>query len=218
MISRAKSGKGHTPDRSFGLTVGGLVALWIGLTAMDQFDPCFTGDCSSINGGVGFFPLGLAAVIIGLATCMYLNIRPNTLERIGLELSPEVLAQKSREIITRLGYPERPADTAPGPARRVVPGDVRPVESYPTGVRRSGAGDDVEQRRLAGAIGPDQAEHLAGGDGEAHVVERADPAEADHHTLELEDRSAPVHRLTAGGAHLIPSRRTSCRCRCRGSW
>src|SRR5882757_2659808 len=39
----------------------------------------------------------LAAVLIGLAACVYLNIRPNTLERLGLELSPEILSQKARE-------------------------------------------------------------------------------------------------------------------------
>ncbi len=56
----------------------------------------------------------LAAVLIGLATCVYLTIRPNTLERVGVEMSPEVLSQKARETITRLGYPERPTDSATG--------------------------------------------------------------------------------------------------------
>jgi tRNA A-37 threonylcarbamoyl transferase component Bud32 len=56
----------------------------------------------------------LAAVLIGLAACVYMSVRPNTLERAGLELSPEVLSQKARETITRLGYPERPADSATG--------------------------------------------------------------------------------------------------------
>ena len=56
----------------------------------------------------------LAAAVIGLAACVYLSIRPNTLERAGLELSPEVLSQKAREIITRLGYLERPVDNASG--------------------------------------------------------------------------------------------------------
>src|SRR5882672_8144944 len=56
----------------------------------------------------------LAAILIRLAACVYLNIRPNTLERIGVELSPQVLSQKARETITHLGYPERPADSATG--------------------------------------------------------------------------------------------------------
>jgi tRNA A-37 threonylcarbamoyl transferase component Bud32 len=56
----------------------------------------------------------LAAVLIGLAATVYLTIRPNTLERIGVELSPEVLSQKAHEIITRFGYAERPADSASG--------------------------------------------------------------------------------------------------------
>src|SRR5712671_650760 len=43
-----------------------------------------------------------AAVLIGLAATVYLGIRPNTLERIGAEQSPEVLTHKAREIIARL--------------------------------------------------------------------------------------------------------------------
>ena len=38
----------------------------------------------------------------------------SALEKMRLELTPEVLTQKAREIITRLGYPEHPADSAFG--------------------------------------------------------------------------------------------------------
>lgn len=55
--------------------------------------------------------LYLAAALIGLAIGVYLTIRQSGLEQIGAEQSPEVLTQKAREILGRLGYPERPVDS-----------------------------------------------------------------------------------------------------------
>jgi serine/threonine-protein kinase len=54
----------------------------------------------------------LAAVLIGLGVVTYLSIRYSALEKMGLEQTPEVLTQRSREIIARLGYEGRPADSA----------------------------------------------------------------------------------------------------------
>jgi predicted Ser/Thr protein kinase len=54
----------------------------------------------------------LAAVLLGLGLVTYLGIRYSALEKMRLELTPEVLTQKAREIIARLGYPERPVDSA----------------------------------------------------------------------------------------------------------
>jgi serine/threonine protein kinase len=56
----------------------------------------------------------LAAALIGLACTVYLTIRYNAMEKMGLELTPEVLTQKAREIIARLGYEKRPMDSAYG--------------------------------------------------------------------------------------------------------
>ena len=56
----------------------------------------------------------LLAVIISLIAAAYLNHRTNLIERIPFESSPEVLARKGHEIITQLGYPERPFDSAYG--------------------------------------------------------------------------------------------------------
>jgi serine/threonine-protein kinase len=53
----------------------------------------------------------LAAIVIGLAGAVYLGIRQNGLDRMGAELSPEVLTQKAREMIVRVGYEGRPADS-----------------------------------------------------------------------------------------------------------
>jgi predicted Ser/Thr protein kinase len=54
----------------------------------------------------------LAAVLLGLALAAYFSIHYSALEKMRLEQTPEVLTQKSREIIARLGYEGRPADSA----------------------------------------------------------------------------------------------------------
>jgi serine/threonine protein kinase len=56
----------------------------------------------------------LAGVLLGLAMVTYLSIHYSALEKMGLEQTPEVLTQKSREIIARLGYAGRPTDSAFG--------------------------------------------------------------------------------------------------------
>ncbi len=54
------------------------------------------------------------AVLLALAMVSFLGIHYSGLEKMHLELTPEVLSQKAREMIARLGYPERPADSAYG--------------------------------------------------------------------------------------------------------
>jgi hypothetical protein len=56
----------------------------------------------------------LMATLVGLAMGMYLLIRYSGIERMHLEQTPEVLAQKAREIVTHAGYAEKPADRAFG--------------------------------------------------------------------------------------------------------
>ncbi len=56
----------------------------------------------------------LAAVLLGLAVGTYLTIRYGAVEKMHLEQSPEVLAEKAHEIAARLGYGEKPADSAFG--------------------------------------------------------------------------------------------------------
>ena len=55
-------------------------------------------------------------------------------------------------------------------------------------VERVDAGDDVEDRRLAGAVRADEPEDLARVDVERHVVERGDATEAHRDVVELEER------------------------------
>jgi hypothetical protein len=54
----------------------------------------------------------VAAVLAGLFLVSYLAVRYNGLAKMQLELTPEVLTQKARDIIARLGYAERPEDSA----------------------------------------------------------------------------------------------------------
>jgi serine/threonine protein kinase len=54
----------------------------------------------------------LAAVLLTLAVVSFLGIHYNGLAKLRLELTPEVLTQKAREIIAQLGYSNRPQDSA----------------------------------------------------------------------------------------------------------
>src|ERR1700683_410437 len=56
----------------------------------------------------------LAALLAGLAAVTYLSIHYSALEKMGLEQTPEVLTQKSHEIVALLGYGGRPTDSAFG--------------------------------------------------------------------------------------------------------
>ncbi len=56
----------------------------------------------------------LTSVLFGLALGVYFSLHYNAFDKMDLELTPEVLTQKAREIIARLGYVGRPADSAYG--------------------------------------------------------------------------------------------------------
>jgi serine/threonine protein kinase len=56
----------------------------------------------------------LAAAILGFVLFIAVSIKENGLERIHPENPPEVLAKKSRDIISSLGYSGQPADKADG--------------------------------------------------------------------------------------------------------
>jgi predicted Ser/Thr protein kinase len=55
-----------------------------------------------------------AAVLLALGVVTYLAAHYSALEKMRLEMTPEVLTQKAREVIARLGYVERPVDSAFG--------------------------------------------------------------------------------------------------------
>ena len=95
-------------------------------------------------------------------------------------------------------------------------GHVAPAQPHLATRGRERPRDDVEQRALARAVGPDEADQLALADGEAHVVERGEPAELLGDPVHLEDGS---HRSAAvTGALARRSRRAAHASRMRGSW
>jgi Protein kinase domain len=56
----------------------------------------------------------MAAVLLGLSLVTYLSLHYSALEKMALELTPEVLTQKAHETISRLGYERHPVDSAYG--------------------------------------------------------------------------------------------------------
>ena len=62
------------------------------------------------------------------------------------------------------------------------------VEDDAPGARALFSGDDLDQRRLAGAVVAEERHHLAGGHGEGHSAQRLDRAEALADLGELEER------------------------------
>ena len=56
----------------------------------------------------------LVALLLALGVVTYFTAHYSALEKMRLEMTPEVLRQKAHEIVARLGYAERPADTAFG--------------------------------------------------------------------------------------------------------
>jgi Protein kinase domain len=55
-----------------------------------------------------------AAVLAALGVVIWLGVHYSGLQKMQLDLTPEVLTQKAREIVARLGYPERPVDSVSG--------------------------------------------------------------------------------------------------------
>ena len=69
-----------------------------------------SGDSAGLRSGIAL--ACMAAVLIGFACIIYVNIHYSALEKMGLDQSPEVLRQKARDIIAQLGYEKHPADSA----------------------------------------------------------------------------------------------------------
>ncbi|HSS44857.1 MAG TPA: protein kinase, partial [Thermoanaerobaculia bacterium] len=56
----------------------------------------------------------LAGILLGLSFAVYFSIHYSAFEKMGLELTPEVLTDKAHEMVSRLGYERRPSDSAFG--------------------------------------------------------------------------------------------------------
>jgi len=70
------------------------------------------GDSEGLRPAVAVAILG--GILIALTFAIYYSIHYGAYEKMGLELTPEVMTQKAREIVSRLGYAGRPADSAYG--------------------------------------------------------------------------------------------------------
>src|SRR4029077_2293229 len=71
---------------------------------------------------------------------------------------------------------------------RLFAGDVRAAKRDRSGLRRVDAVDQIEQRRLAGAVRPDQAQNFSLAEHEAEIVHGLQAAEALADVVELKDR------------------------------
>src|SRR5712692_2836078 len=122
-----------------------------------------------------------------------------------LDPSPRVRAPEQRSdphVLTRghraerLDDLERAADPKPGDPVRRHAGDRRAVQLDVAAVEVINAADAVQQRRLAGAVGADDAHDVAFGDLEVHSVHRGHAAESlgDSAQLELGRRGGRTHR------------------------
>src|SRR5213078_1502807 len=96
-----------------------------------------------------------------------------------------------------------------GPLVRSQEGDVLIDEDDLTVVGLDEAGDDVEDRRLACSVGPDQAEDLALVDREADVVDGVDTAEVLLHVAQLEHELTRLGRLTRARSAARPHQRAA---------
>src|SRR6185369_4625977 len=82
------------------------------------------------------------------------------------------------------------ADPAAGDEVGVITGDVLPAEHDAAGGRLELAGQHLEQRALAGAVGPDQAAQLTLGEREVHATYRLHSPEPDREIDGLQQRGA----------------------------
>src|SRR5699024_3069875 len=95
---------------------------------------------------------------------------------VGTETGADGDVIEHRHIIERLDDLMRARQSAPNHVIGCPAGDVAAVEYHLAGVGLDNAIDEIEQRRLAGAVGPDQSENLAGVDGEIDIIDSMNPA------------------------------------------
>src|SRR6266404_6604600 len=114
---------------------------------------------------------------------------------------PEVLANRQPVEETRnLGLH---TDASPGDGVRVMAGDVMAPKQNTPGRRLELPGEQLEQRALAGAVGPDETAQLPLGQREIHTADGLDTAEADRQSDGLEHGATHARsRARAGPAEI----------------
>ena len=87
-------------------------------------------------------------------------------------------------------------------------GDVAAEHLGAAGLNLARAGDDAEQRRLADAVRPDQADHASGGQRDTHRVERRRAPVALRDIVQARDRPGQsdhcVTRPCRAGGQAVP--------------
>src|SRR3954471_10145334 len=91
-----------------------------------------------------------------------------------------------RQVVEQLDRLERAHEPAPRSHVRAQAGDVVSVERDAAARGRVIAGERVDRRRLAGAVGADQADDLARGHLQVDVVDRGDPAVGDAQGVDVQ--------------------------------
>src|SRR4051812_31137409 len=113
----------------------------------------------------------------------------------------------NRELLKRTHELERARDPCLTELGRRKAGNFAPVQAHATAIRSVEPGDEIEQRRLAGAIRPDQADDLAFGHLEVNLADRGETAETLRYALELEEGRLPTPpgrgRVGHGRARLV---------------
>ena len=108
-------------------------------------------------------------------------------ENLGpVDLAAEVHVLDDVEVVAEREILVDDLDPEPGGVLRPVDVHLLPLEQDPAAVGGVGAGDALDERRLAGAVVADERHHLAGADLEVDVVERLHRAERLGDVLQLE--------------------------------
>ena len=119
------------------------------------------------------------------------------------EVGDDVEVVAEREVLVDGRDPER------GRVLGLGDRDLLAAEADRAGVGGVDAGDRLDHRRLAGAVVADEADHLAGVDGEVDPVQCLDRAESLADSLQLEERSAVGHLSPRCPLLCTPARRRS---------
>ena len=133
---------------------------------------------------------------------------PGELQRIrddvarGARMGADAHVVEHRKIGKQRDVLEGAADADLGDLVRRTRQDARAFHQDIAGTRLIEPGETVEQRRLAGAVRPDQAEDCALMHVEGHAIQRDDAAEHDADVANREQGSIPVRELCL--RHRVP--------------
>src|SRR5215510_4362946 len=123
----------------------------------------------------------------------------------GARLGGDAHVLEDGDLWKNVGDLKRLGDAQAVDRLRRQAGDLTSIEADVAHGRHVQARDHVEERRLARAVRADHREHLALADGEAHLRERRQGAEALRDAIDLEDYAVARHRRPPRSSR-IPSR------------